>query len=140
MKVTSDALDAGLLTYSSGSVVGSGGFVDGPNQRYRLTHELPIGVATPENLAAVVVSSENGKIIRIGDVADVVIGHQPLIGDAVINDGPGLMLIVEKLPWGNTLDVTKGVESRYRRHATRSDRCQDRHHDLPARNLRRGGP
>ena len=36
--------------------------------------------------------------------------HQPLIGDAVINDGPGLMLIVEKLPWGNTLDVTSGVE------------------------------
>jgi CzcA family heavy metal efflux pump len=111
MQVTSDALDAGLLTYSSGAVVGSGGFVDGPNQRYSLTHELPIGVATPENLAKVVVSNENGKIIRIGDVADVVIGHQPLIGDAVIDDGPGLMLIVEKLPWGNTLDVTKGVEA-----------------------------
>ena len=37
----------------------------------------------------------------------VVIDHQLLIGDAVINDGPGLMLIVEKLPWGNTLDVTR---------------------------------
>ena len=37
--------------------------------------------------------------------------HQPLIGDAVINDGPGLMLVVEKLPWANTLDVTKGVEA-----------------------------
>ena len=33
-----------------------------------------------------------------------------MIGDAVINDGPGLMLIVEKLPWANTLDVTHGVE------------------------------
>ena len=33
-----------------------------------------------------------------------------MIGDAVINDGPGLMLIVEKFPWGNTLDVTRGVE------------------------------
>ena len=28
----------------------------------------------------------------------------------MINDGPGLMLIVEKLPWGNTLEVTEGVE------------------------------
>src|SRR5205807_3730124 len=37
-------------------------------------------------------------------------GEPPLIGDAVINDGPGLMLIVEKLPWANTLDVTRGVE------------------------------
>ena len=36
--------------------------------------------------------------------------HQQLIGDAVINGGPGLMLIVEKLPWGNTLEVTRGVE------------------------------
>ena len=28
----------------------------------------------------------------------------------MINDGPGLMLVVEKLPWGNTLEVTKDVE------------------------------
>ena len=44
-------------------------------------------------------------------MADVVEEHQPLIGDAVINDGPGLMLVVEKFPWANTLDVTKGVEA-----------------------------
>ena len=43
-------------------------------------------------------------------MANVVEDHQPLIGDAVINDGPGLMLIVEKFPWANTVDVTKGVE------------------------------
>jgi multidrug efflux pump subunit AcrB len=29
----------------------------------------------------------------------------------VINDGPGLMLIVEKFLWGNAVDVTKGVEA-----------------------------
>ena len=45
-----------------------------------------------------------------GRRGQVVEDHQPLIGDAVINNGHGLMLIVEKLPWGNTLDVTKGVE------------------------------
>ena len=44
-------------------------------------------------------------------MADVVRGTWPLVGDAVINDGPGLMLIVEKLPWANTLDVTRGVEA-----------------------------
>ena len=33
-----------------------------------------------------------------------------LTGDAVINDGVGIMMIVEKLPWGNTLEVTRGVE------------------------------
>jgi CzcA family heavy metal efflux pump len=40
----------------------------------------------------------------------VVWGTWPLFGDAVINQGEGLMLIVEKLPWANTLDVTRGVE------------------------------
>jgi Cu/Ag efflux pump CusA len=44
-------------------------------------------------------------------VANVVEDHQALIGDAVINQGEGLMLIVEKLPWGNTLEVTRGVEA-----------------------------
>ena len=34
-----------------------------------------------------------------------------MVGDAVINDGVGLMMIVEKLPWANTLDVTRGVEA-----------------------------
>jgi CzcA family heavy metal efflux pump len=37
-------------------------------------------------------------------------GHQPLVGDGVINGGPGLLLIVEKFPWANTLQVTKGVD------------------------------
>jgi len=49
--------------------------------------------------------------VLIKDVADVVWGTWPLFGDAVINQGNGLMLIVEKLPWANTLDVTRGVEA-----------------------------
>ena len=43
-------------------------------------------------------------------MVELVKTHQPLIGEAVINDGPGIMLIVEKFPWANTLDVTRGVE------------------------------
>ena len=43
-------------------------------------------------------------------MVELVEDHQPLIGEAVINDGPGVMLIVEKFPWANTLDVTRGVE------------------------------
>ena len=38
-------------------------------------------------------------------------GHPAPIGDAVINDGPGLLLIVEKQPQGNTLEVTRNVEA-----------------------------
>jgi CzcA family heavy metal efflux pump len=109
MGVTADALDAGILRFSNGAIIGTGGFVDTPNQRLGIQHKLPI--VTPADLAKVPVEQRGGKTLRLGDVADVVKDHQPLIGDAVINDGPGLMLIVEKLPWGNTLDVTRGVEA-----------------------------
>src|SRR5436190_1404662 len=52
----------------------------------------------------------DGTPLRLADVADVKEGTWPLFGDAVINDGPGLMLVVAKFPWANTLDVTHGVE------------------------------
>jgi CzcA family heavy metal efflux pump len=112
METTADALDVGLLKFSNGAVVGSGGFVDTPNQRLQIRHVLPI--ATPKDLGQVVVEQRNGKPLRLSEVARVVEGNQPLAGDAVINDGPGLMLIVEKLPWANTLDVTRGVEQALR--------------------------
>ena len=108
METTADAVDAGILQYSEGAFIGTGGFLDSPTQRIGIRHVLPI--VTPADLAKVPIASDSGKMLRLSDVATVKRGHQPLIGDAVINDGPGLMLIVEKLPWGNTLDVTRGVE------------------------------
>ena len=47
-----------------------------------------------------------------GDLGQVVESHQPLIGDAVLRSGPGFLLVVEKLPWSNTLDVTRAVEAK----------------------------
>src|SRR5207248_2682413 len=52
----------------------------------------------------------DGAPLRLADVANVVEDHQPLIGDAIVNGKPGLMLVVEKLPTGHTLDVTDGVD------------------------------
>lgn len=109
MHATADALDAGLLQFSSGGFIGTGGFVETPNQRIGVQNILPI--VTPEDLAQVSLAERDGRVLRLADVASVVEDHQPLIGDAVINDGPGLMLIVEKFPWANTVDVTKGVEA-----------------------------
>jgi len=108
MQASADALDSGLLQYSSGSVVGTGGWIDTPNQRLNVQHVLPI--ISPRDLGEVPIADKKGRPLQLKDVALLVEGHQPLIGDAVINDGPGLMLIVEKLPWGNTLDITRGVE------------------------------
>ena len=36
--------------------------------------------------------------------------HQPIWGEGVINDGPGLMLIVQKFRGANTMEVTQGIE------------------------------
>lgn len=109
MDSTSDALDAGLLKYSPGALIGTGGALETPSQSLTIRHVQPI--TSPADLAQVPLEEREGlPPLRLADVANVVEDHQQLIGDAVINGGPGLMLIVEKLPWGNTLEVTRGVE------------------------------
>ena len=108
MTVTADALDAGLLRYSQGHFIGRGGWVEGTDVRQSITNVLPI--VRSEDLANLPIRTQDGRQIRLSDVADLKRDHQPLIGDAVINNGDGLMLIVEKLPWANTMDVTRGVE------------------------------
>jgi CzcA family heavy metal efflux pump len=108
-EAVSDSLDVGLLRYARGAHIGTGGFVETPNQRFQLSFAAA-GV-TPETLAKVPVTRPVGKPpLLLSDVADLVYAPQGMIGDAIINDGPGLMLIVEKFPWGNTLAVTRGVE------------------------------
>ncbi|MBN1345485.1 MAG: efflux RND transporter permease subunit [Phycisphaerae bacterium] len=101
-------LDAVVRAAGDATVLGAGGFVDTPNQRLAVRHWSPI--EEPEDLARSLVAFRDGVPIRLGDVAKVTEGFPPPIGDAVINDGPGLLLIVEKQPWGNTLEVTRAVE------------------------------
>ncbi len=86
----------------------SGGFIDTPNQRLAIRHTA--SVQTEDDLRNTVVAHRNGAPLLLGDVADVRIGSPPPIGDAIINDVPGILLIVEKQPWANTLEVTRGVE------------------------------
>src|SRR5262249_26100605 len=46
----------------------------------------------------------------LGDVANVVEDHQPLIGDSSVGGRPGLLLVVQKFPDANVVDVTRGVD------------------------------
>ena len=108
MEATSDSVDSGLLRFSNGSIIGTGGAIELPQQQIGIRHVLPI--VAPADLARVTVDSKTGKHVRLGQVADVKIDHQPLIGDAIVDDRPGLLLVVEKLPWGNTLNVTRDVQ------------------------------
>lgn len=111
-QVTSDSLDVGLVQYSNGSTVGTGGFLETPNQRFPIRHASPL--TTAENLTNVPINDrtkEDGTALRLGDVGDLKVDTWPMIGDAVVNGGPGLLLIVEKFPWANTVEVTRGVEA-----------------------------
>lgn len=106
IETTGNALWISPLSYLEASFPGAGGWLDGPTQRLEVRHVLPI--SHPEDLARVRVSGSN---LRLGDVADVVEGHPPLIGDAVLTSGPGLLFVIEKLPGANTLEVARGVEA-----------------------------
>ena len=111
LQVTSDSLDAGLMQYAEGSTIGTGGFLETPNQRFAIRNVMPVKKA--EDLASIPINAhtkEDGSPLRIVDIAKLVRGTWPMIGDAVINDGAGLLLIVEKFPWGNSVEVTRGVE------------------------------
>src|SRR5215468_4634572 len=108
MQTTADAVDSGLLKFSTGAVIGTGGTIETPNQRIGIRNVLPI--VTPADLARVPVTRTPSGPVRLGDVATVAETHQPLIGDAIIDGKPGLLLVVEKLPWANSLQMTAGVE------------------------------
>ena len=102
-------IDQVVKAATNATIVAGGGFVEGPNQRFSVVHAP--AVLSAADLARVVVGNVNGFSLELGQVADVVEAAPPPIGDAIINDEPGLLLIVEKQPWGNTLDVTRRVEA-----------------------------
>jgi len=111
METTSDALDFSLLRYTGGAKTRIDGMIDTPNQRLVIHHQSP--VFSPEHLATMPVALTKQRpsgTPLLGDVANVTWDTWPIVGDAVINDERGLMMIVEKLPWANTLDVTRGIE------------------------------
>jgi CzcA family heavy metal efflux pump len=108
LRLNGVTLDAVVKSVTDTAAVAGGGFIDMPNQRIAVRHRAAI--EEPEDLARTTVAFRNGAPMRLGDVADVRIGFPAPIGDAVINDGEGLLLIVEKQPAGNTLEVTRNVE------------------------------
>ena len=101
-----NALWISPLTFLKASTPGTGGFIDTPNQRLSVWHVLPISSA--EDLGNVAVEGTEGILLK--DVAEVVENHPPLIGDAVLNNNSSVMLVLEKLPGTNTLEVTRAVD------------------------------
>jgi CzcA family heavy metal efflux pump len=90
-------------------LVGGGGFVDTPNQRIAVQQAGMVQDAG--QLAQAIVKQAGDAPVRLGDVARVVDGYAAPIGNAIIDDVPGIMLIVEKQPTANTLELTRAVEA-----------------------------
>ncbi len=110
-RTMSDGLDAGGFTFTTGSIHAALGVVDTPNQRLQI-HQV-LGVQTAKDLASIPLNDQpaTGKQLKLSDVGNAVTGEAPVIGDAVVNSRPGLLIVVNKLPWGNTLNVTRDVEA-----------------------------
>lgn len=104
-----DAMWTSPLTFVEAASPGADGFIDDPNQRLTIQHLLPI--KTPEDLAAVPIEDTKGNPVLLRDVATVAADHPPLRGDAVLKNGPGFLLVVEKLPGADPVKVAKGVKA-----------------------------
>ncbi|HEY7764688.1 MAG TPA: efflux RND transporter permease subunit, partial [Aestuariivirgaceae bacterium] len=104
VKSAGDAMWVSPLTYLESSTLGAGGWIDTANQRLGIQHVQPITSA--KELAKVVVAD---TALRLEDVAQVVEEHPPLIGDAIIDNKPALLLVIEKFPDANAVEVVRGV-------------------------------
>ncbi|MEO7298577.1 MAG: efflux RND transporter permease subunit [Verrucomicrobiota bacterium] len=103
------SLDEVLMAAQKSTGVRGAGFVENRNQRITIRSE---GQSfTPEQIGESVVAHHNGQSIRLKDVADVVNGAEPKLGDAQIAGQRGLILLVNSQFGANTLEVTRAVEA-----------------------------
>ena len=66
--------------------------------------------STIDDLAESVVSTKNGAPVLMKHIATVQIQGAYKIGDGAVNGRPGVVMMVIKQPWANTLELTKNVE------------------------------
>src|SRR5688572_9568288 len=109
IETTGNALWVSPLSFVEASTPGTGGFVETPNQRIGIQHVSPI--TTSDELADVAIEGVAGAPKRLGDVADVIEDHQPLIGDSTREGERSLMLVIERFPDADVAAVTADVES-----------------------------
>ncbi len=95
------------LSFLEASTPGTGGFIESANQRIGIQHVLPI--RTPEDLGKVVIQG-NTQLLTLADVTELTEDHQPLIGNAVTGETPGLLIVIEKFPEADVVQVTRGIE------------------------------
>lgn len=104
-KVTlAELIDAcqGMSMNSSGGIL----------QQYSNEYVVKGIARTPdlEELGNTFIRSENGKAVRVRDVATVTIGSAPKMGHGSQDTEPAIILSISKQPNANTLEVTRRIE------------------------------
>ncbi len=100
--------DVVAAAHNATSVRGAG-FIETETQRIVLQTEGQS--LTPEALGEVVLSSKDGRSVRMKDVAFVTNGAEPKIGDATIMGQPGIMIHISGQYGANTIEVTQAIEA-----------------------------
>ena len=108
LEVAGVSMEETLRALQGATALLPGGYLDGPLQRMPVQHVAT--ASSVHELGAVAIATKGGAVIHLNDVASVTDSFPPPIGDAVVNDQPGLLLIIEKQPWGNTVEITKRVD------------------------------
>jgi Cu/Ag efflux pump CusA len=99
-----------LAAARSATGVRGGGFIETSNQRVVLQTEGQL--LTPDDVGNVVITqAANGAPIRLRDVADVVYGAEPKVGDALVMGRPGLLMTMSSQYGANTMEVTQRLET-----------------------------
>ncbi len=91
---------------ASTGVLGAG-FIDTPGQRVVI--QTSGQMFTPEDLGEVVVR-KGSPVVRLRDVAKVVLGAEPKFGDTIIMGKPGVLITLKSQYLANTMTVTEGLE------------------------------
>jgi len=87
---------------------GGAGFVETANQRFPVRQRTRI--ESPADLAAAPVVYRDGVAITLGDVVDARLGAENKVGDATIDGQPGVVMVIHKQPFFNTLAVTRRLQ------------------------------
>ncbi len=98
-----DILDAAKLATG----VRGAGFIDTPGQR--IVVQTDGQMFTPAELGEVVLR-KGAPVVRMRDVARVVLGAEPKIGDTLIMGRPGVLITMASQYGANTLTVTYALE------------------------------
>lgn len=93
----------------SANLNSSGGVVQQYGQEYLIRG---LGRTQDEEEVRKSVVKLNGKVpVLLEDVARIEVGAAPALGDGSVNGRPGVVLVIQKQPNANTLDLTKRVKS-----------------------------